>query len=170
MKQAVDKLIQCGSIGCSELSGLLPWVIRVIPDIYGEVKDLECKPAYGEHSRFGVFFYALADGDQLQRFPETKPRIILRTSDLLDNTGISVELKSQGVLVFPSKEYSREITLATPKNGSTAADLCFGDQVGIDQSIQKRHITLDVAGVFQDRLPILSIPERILISMDLIKK
>ncbi|GEM_PF-4654273 len=170
MKQVVDQLTRDGLIGCSELSEFLPWVIRVIPDIDGEVENLECKPACGELSRFGVFFHALANEDQLHRFPETKPKIVLKTSDLLDNTGISRELKDRGILVFPSREYSQEIALATPKNGSEPAALCLGDQIVVDQSIQERFITLDVAGVSQGRLPILSIPQRILISMDLIKK
>jgi len=170
MKQIADQLTSDGLIDCSELSELLPWVIRVIPDIDGEVEKLECRPACGEFSRFGVFFHALANEDQLKRFPETKPKIVLRTSDLLDSTGISRELKDRGILVFPSRQYSQEIVLAVPQNGSRLEKLCLGDQIGIDKSIQERHITLDVAGTCQGRLPILSIPERILISMDLIKK
>lgn len=170
MKKIVDQLTRNGLVGCSELSEILPWVIRVIPDIDVEVKKLECRPVCGEFSRFGVFFHALTNEDQVRGFPETKPKIILKTSDLLDSTGISRELKDRGILVFPSRQYSQEIVSVVPQNRSSLGYLCLGDQIGIDQSIQKGHITLDVAGVCQGRLPILSIPERILISMDLIKK
>ena len=170
MVKLIDSLSEKGAVGSSELAEILPLMVRVVPEIDSAAQKLEFRPTSGEHSRFEVFFYALTGDEELERFSNINPKIVLRTEDLLDNTGISGELKNKGILVFPSREYSQEVALATPKNGSKPAVLYLGDQIVIDQSIQERHITLDVAGVSQGRLPILSIPQRILIPRRLMKR
>jgi hypothetical protein len=171
MKDIVDRLTDIGSVDCSELSRILPLVVRVIPELNDAIRELECQPNSGEYSRYGVFFHALADEEELKRFSDRNPKIVLSTSDLFARTGISGDLKQGGVLVFPSQRYQTEITRILNKNGlKDPKDLCFGNQIGIDRIVQEKHITLDVAGACQGRLPILSIPQRILIAMDLIKK
>ncbi len=166
MKSIVDRLVHIGNINCEKLANILPLVVRVIPEISSGSTELECQPHDGEHSRYGVFFHALADESDLDRFSGDRQKIVLSTSDLFANTGISGDLKSGGVLVFPSNKYQNEIARA----GGTGADHCLGEQIGVDRSIQEEHITIDLAGVAHGNFPILSIPQRILIPMSLMKK
>lgn len=170
MKSIVDRLVDIGNIDCDELARLLPFAVRVIPELDGTTDELECQPHSGEHSRFGVFFHAIADEIDLKRFDDTRPKIVLSTSDLFSGTGISGELKEGGVLVFPSRQYQNEIGRAQNKVGTASGGHCLGEEIVADRCIQEEHITLDLAGVANGGLPILSIPQRILIPMPLIKR
>jgi hypothetical protein len=167
MQHIVDRLTNIGSVKCDELAMLLPLVVRVIPEIDDLGGELECQPHDGEHSRYGVFFHALTSEEELNRFPDGKPKIVLSTQDLFNRTGISGELKSGGILVFPSSKYQNEISLV---GGADLGNCCLGEQIGVDRSIQEEHITLDLAGVDRGSLPILSIPQRILIPVGLMKR
>ena len=56
MRNIVDRLVDIGNINCEELARILPFAVRVIPELDGTGEELECQPHDGEHSRFGVFF------------------------------------------------------------------------------------------------------------------
>ncbi|MBI5356083.1 hypothetical protein HZB78_00525 [Candidatus Collierbacteria bacterium] len=166
MKNIVDRLVNIGNINCDELADILPLVVRVIPEISSGSTELECQPHSGEHSRYGVFFHAITNESDLDRFSGDRQKIVLSTSDLFANTGISGELKSAGVLVFPSNKYQNELSRA----GGTGESHCLGEQIGVDRNIQEEHITIDLAGVAYGSFPILSIPQRILIPVGLMKR
>lgn len=169
MKNIVDRLSHIGNINCEELAEILPLVVRVIPEISSGSAELECQPHSGEYSRFGVFFHAIADESDLKRFSDNKPKIVLATFDLFANTGISGELKSGGVLVFPSTQYQNIVGRAINESG-VVGNRCLGEQIEADRAVQEGHMTIDLAGVLQGSFPILSIPQRILVPISLMKK
>ena len=170
MRNIVDRLVDIGNINCEELARILPFAVRVIPELDGTGEELECQPHDGEHSRFGVFFHAIADEGDFKRFPADKPKIVLATSDLFASTGISGELKEGGVLIFPSNRYQNEIRRAQNRAETAGGGRCLGEEIRADRRIQEEHITIDLAGVAHGNFPILSIPQRILIPMSLVKK
>lgn len=148
-----------------QVSQVFPFMLRQIPQPEKPAESFSFEPQFGEHARFGVFFWAvpgLSLDDQRIFQQKGKLSLLIPTIDLFQKTGVNSELIQKGIVVEPSlfsHQLQESISQQRRKDKPEENPSTLKFNYAVTETVNKNYIVLDCR-VTQARSlpPILSIP------------